>query len=81
MSKDLVLCFFLISREFLNLRTGLTGGKGVKGLNGTQEIDWIKLKGFLSLTLTERLVWGDSGTGEVFSFLVYSSKKKSIIWG
>lgn len=25
---------------------------------------WIKLKGFLSLTLRERLVWWDSDTGE-----------------
>lgn len=38
------LLFCLIPGEFLNLSLGLTGGKGVKGVNGPQETDWIKMK-------------------------------------
>lgn len=42
MTTELLSC--LIPREFLNLSLGLTGGKGVKGVNGPQETDWIKVK-------------------------------------
>lgn len=71
MTTELLFC--LIPREFLNLSLGLTGGKGVKGVNGPQETDWIKMKRFSS-NPENNLV--GSGTGVVS---VCHKKKKSVI--